>query len=70
MKPSWQDAPTWANWLAKDEDNLWYWYEYMPSLELNYEEGWWYRIRGETKYASPGSPDDIYFADSIEQRPT
>jgi hypothetical protein len=30
MTPSWDDAPEWANWLAQDENYLWYWYEYKP----------------------------------------
>lgn len=30
MKPSWKDAPEWANWLALDEDGQWNWFERMP----------------------------------------
>lgn len=30
MKPSWADAPEWANWLAMDEDGEWYWFENEP----------------------------------------
>lgn len=26
-KPSWEDAPEWAKWLAQDECGLWFWYE-------------------------------------------
>lgn len=29
-KPSWEDAPKWANWLAMDKDGSWFWYEYPP----------------------------------------
>lgn len=29
-KPSWDDAPKWANWLAQDESGQWWWYEYEP----------------------------------------
>ncbi len=28
--PSWDKAPEWANWLAKDHDGVWYWYEDKP----------------------------------------
>lgn len=29
-KPSWDDAPEWANWLAMDEDGDWYWHKKEP----------------------------------------
>lgn len=29
-KPSWLDAPVWANWLAQDGDGEWFWHEYEP----------------------------------------
>ena len=29
-KPSWEDAPEWAQWLAMDDDGEWYWYEEKP----------------------------------------
>ncbi len=30
MKPSWDDAPEWAQWLAMDAYGEWYWYEEKP----------------------------------------
>ena len=30
MKPSWDDAPEWAQCLAMDTDGIWYWYENNP----------------------------------------
>ena len=30
MKPNWSDSPSWANYLAMDEDGTWYWYEDIP----------------------------------------
>ena len=30
MKPSWNDAPEWAQYLAADKDGAWYWYEREP----------------------------------------
>lgn len=29
-KPDWKDAPEWAQWLARDSNGLWYWYEMEP----------------------------------------
>lgn len=29
-KPSWDDAPEWANWLAMDADGTWFWFEDEP----------------------------------------
>ena len=29
VKPSWDNAPDWANWLTYDKDG-WYWWEDMP----------------------------------------
>lgn len=29
-KPSWDDAPEWAQWLAQDANGQWYWYENCP----------------------------------------
>ena len=29
-KPSWTDAPEWADYLAQDADGKWYWYENEP----------------------------------------
>lgn len=30
IKPSWDDAPSWAQWLAQDECGVWFWYELKP----------------------------------------
>ena len=30
--PDWNDAPSWANWLAMDAGGEWYWYENKPEL--------------------------------------
>ncbi len=36
MKPSWKDAPDWAQWLAMDEDGQWHWYSDKPY----YSDSW------------------------------
>ncbi len=38
MKPSWKDAPEWANYLAMDADGIWVWYENRPEAEEYYWE--------------------------------
>lgn len=35
-KPSWDDAPDWANWLAQDSDGRWAWYKEQPTIALGY----------------------------------
>jgi hypothetical protein len=32
-KPDWKDAPDWANYLAKDVNGSWWWYEKKPKAE-------------------------------------
>ena len=39
MKPSWNDAPKWAQYVAKDRSGFWWWYECEPSYED--ESGSW-----------------------------
>jgi len=38
-KPSWTDAPPWANYLAMNSDNVWYWYKEEPYLD-KYVDYW------------------------------
>jgi len=30
MKPSWDEAPDFAQYLAMDDNGDWYWYEFKP----------------------------------------
>ena len=39
MKPSWNDAPEWAQYSAKDRSGFWWWYECEPLY--NDESGEW-----------------------------
>ena len=44
-KPSWHDAPDWAEWLAQDSNGCWWWYDKKPEpagsmfLDFNGGEG-------------------------------
>jgi hypothetical protein len=39
MKPDWSDSPSWANYLAQDEDGEWFWSAVNPTHE---NDGIWY----------------------------
>lgn len=32
-KPDWLSAPSWANWLGRDNNGVWHWFEKMPELK-------------------------------------
>lgn len=61
MKPSWKDAPEWAQWLAMDEDGQWVWFETEPHLVSDQE---WFRASGRCAYVSVND-----FRQSLEPRP-
>lgn len=61
MKPSWDDAPEWANYLAMDEDGEWWWYEMEPIKRL----GYWSAMGMKS-----AADQDIYqWEESLEKRP-
>jgi len=60
MKPSWDFAPEWANYMAKNDDEQWYWYEYQPTCY----SGRWYSTSGRSQIAGRG--EEL----SLEKRPT
>jgi len=39
MKPSWDDAPSWAQWLAMDPNGRWFWFSDEP-VWGEFEEEW------------------------------
>lgn len=63
-KPSWDNAPEWANYLAKDFNGIWYWFQHKP--EYDAAEGTWNSDCGETisVYA-----DRIHAHNTLESRP-
>ena len=59
-KPSWKDAPEWANWLARNDDGWWFWHE----LEVRwFSDGW--ISEGQCKTA--GKEEFVRYA--VEARP-
>lgn len=63
-KPSWNDAPEWANYLAQDYDGTWVWYEYRPKPieESNYFSCW------KGKFLKVSS-DNTDWKKTLEKRP-
>lgn len=61
-KPSWVDAPEWAEWLAQDEDGEWKWLAGLPG---KYVDGWTaVKIKGHCKGIALGD-----WWDTLEKRP-
>lgn len=63
MKPDWNDAPEWAEWLAMDADGQYWWFEKEPKFE---DEEWntnQYEYRGEMERVRTLEPH-------LEQRPS
>ena len=61
-KPSWKDAPEWAEWLAQDEDGEWKWLAGLPG---KYVDGWTaVKIKGCCKGIALGD-----WRDTLERRP-
>ena len=61
MKPSWDTAPSWANYLAMDEDGEWRWFEYEPYSTTSF----WALRKGRSMSAS----EAINWDESLEERP-
>lgn len=51
-KPSWDNAPKWANWLVQDEEGEFLWFEDEP---FPYEQGRWEFFGKETRFEHAGA---------------
>ena len=61
-KPSWKDAPEWAEWLAQDQGGEWKWLAGLPG---KYVDGWTaVKIKGCCKGLALGD-----WGDTLEKRP-
>ena len=65
MKPSWDDAPEWAQWLAMDSGGDWYWYENLPTL-LNYI---WSNVGDDDSRYEVAFRVIQHWRNSLEERP-
>lgn len=65
MKPSWDEAPDWARYLAQDYDGSWTWFEKKPSTNshLNY----WFRT-GDNMMQRAHTQMDLW-KETLEERP-
>ncbi|BBQ54018.1 hypothetical protein WP2S18C03_30990 [Aeromonas veronii] len=70
-KPSWSDAPEWAQWLAKDspdkdEEAAWWWYADKP---VDMKNTWQVSTEGRAMMASSCHCDLGDWRDTLERRP-
>ena len=67
MKPDWNNAPEWAQWVAMDVNGHWYWYRIEP--DCDWTHCWSTELRKDLESAEcfGGSPD---WKKSLERRPT
>lgn len=63
-KPSWADAPVWANWLAQDSSGAWYWSANKPEKAT----AAWISTFGRAVVALRGNPN-CNWRDTLERRP-
>lgn len=69
MKPSWNDAPSWANYLAQDYNGTWYWYEAKP-IYNRYLEHWFVTYPyGGTKRERYIPNPNLNWKETLEERP-
>lgn len=69
-KPSWDEAPEWANWLAMDDGGSWYWHAGKPFFD--FADGAWYDpdIENEICGLALASFDlDRSASETLESRP-
>lgn len=70
-KPSWDDAPEWAQWLAQNESGTWLWFRREPYIA--FDESW--DCNPDPEYnrawqvAEHGRPNPNW-RDTLEQRPS
>jgi hypothetical protein len=68
MKPCWENAPRWANYLAQDSDGSWWWHENKPEISgVDDHHGEWESSGGQIDIAEPCGEN---WHDSLEERPT
>jgi hypothetical protein len=64
MKPHFEDAPEWANYMAMDADGTWWWFQAAPRLDE--EESIWGTSGGQSGVAMVQHED---WKETLEARP-
>lgn len=64
IKPTWKEAPPWAQYLAQDGDGSWFWYEFKPEPSMTNPT--WMRQKGLLLRADA---DPGKWRDTLERRP-
>ena len=64
LKPSWDDAPDWANWLAQDFNGSWNWFEEKPEIVSSIS------TKFKTTKLTVACFDNTNWQQTLEQRPT
>ncbi|WP_432786925.1 hypothetical protein AAEX37_00990 [Oligella sp. MSHR50489EDL] len=68
-KPTWNTAPDWANYLARDKSGEWNWFECEPSIDESTDS--WLNNKGifvTANFQHETSPDDAKWFDTLESR--
>lgn len=65
-KPSWKNAPEWANWLAKNSTGEWVWYEVKPDKANGDISTKWSVPANSRRVAAEDNSD---WDESLEERP-
>lgn len=62
MKPPWDEAPKWANYLSMESSGEWYWFEFKP---VRSKHRVWHLDKGCPLHAGP-----VYgWESTLEERP-
>jgi hypothetical protein len=64
MKPNWDDAPEWANYVAQDQTGKWYWYSHQPIAS----EGYWAVPQDDGRWDAATVQEDAW-KDTLRARP-
>lgn len=68
-KPSWKDAPEWAQWLGQDEDGVWYWHGEEPNSKGEDVNGCCYWMSHGLSDIARRGVDLGDWRDTLERRP-
>ncbi len=68
-KPNWDDAPTWAQWLAQDFCGEWWWYERKPRHHRSLKRWVEDSAKGNLDRAGSRQPENDGWRETLERRP-